>query len=75
MHNPILVSADRSLASLASPDAITASTHAVNAALAEVLAAVRPPDGLPAMREAMSAANSAYPPGRLLRATAESRSF
>jgi acetyl esterase/lipase len=37
---------------LASPDAITAATHAVNAALAEALAAMTPPDGLPAMREA-----------------------
>lgn len=52
LDNPFIVSADRSLASLASPEAITASTHAVNAALAEALAAVTPPSGLPAMREA-----------------------
>lgn len=47
-----LLSADRSLASLCSADAISASTHAVNAGLAETLAAITPPDGLPAMREA-----------------------
>ena len=52
MDNPFLLSAGQSLASLTSPDAITASTHAVNAALAEALAAITPPDGLSALREA-----------------------
>ncbi|MFC0287715.1 alpha/beta hydrolase [Kaistia hirudinis] len=47
-----LLSADRSLASLCSPDAISASTHAVNTRVAEALAAITLPDGLPAMREA-----------------------
>ena len=47
-----LLSGDQSLASLCSPDAISASTHALNASLAETLAAITPPDGLPAMREA-----------------------
>lgn len=52
LDNKFLLSADPSLASLCSPDAITASTHAVNARLAEALAAIAPPDELPAMREA-----------------------
>ena len=52
MDNPFLVSGDQSLALLTSPGAITASTHAVKARLAETLAAVTPPAGLPAMREA-----------------------
>ncbi len=52
MDNPFLLSADQTLASLTSPDAITASTQAVNARLAEALAAIAPPDGLPAMRAA-----------------------
>lgn len=47
-----LLSADRSLASLCSADAISASTHAVNTRVAEALAAITLPDGLPAMREA-----------------------
>jgi len=40
------------VASLTDPQAISASTQAVNAALAETLAALTPPDGLLAMREA-----------------------
>ena len=52
MDNPFLVTADRSVASLTDPQAISASTQAVNAALAETLAALTPPDGLLAMREA-----------------------
>jgi len=52
VDNPFLVTADRSVASLTDPQAISASTRAVNAALAETLAAITPPDGLPAMREA-----------------------
>jgi len=52
MDNPFLLSPDQSLASLTSPDAITASTHAMNAAVAKALAAITPPDGLPALREA-----------------------
>ena len=52
MDNPFIVTADRSVASLMDPQAIFASTQAVTAALAETLAALTPPDGLPAMREA-----------------------
>jgi len=52
VDNPFLVTADRSVASLTDPQAIFASTQAVTAALAETLAALTPPDGLPAMREA-----------------------
>lgn len=52
MDNPFLVTADRSVASLTDPQAISASTQAVTAALAETLAALTPPDGLPAMRDA-----------------------
>jgi acetyl esterase len=52
VDNPFIVTADRSVASLMDPQAIFASTQAVTAALAETLAALTPPDGLPAMREA-----------------------
>jgi acetyl esterase/lipase len=52
VDNPFLVTGNRSVASLTSPDAISASTHAVNAALARTLATMTPPDGLSAMREA-----------------------
>lgn len=52
VDSPFLVSADRSVASLTDPHAISVSTHAVNAALAQRLAAMTPLDGLGAMREA-----------------------
>jgi acetyl esterase len=52
VDNPFLVTANRSVASLTDRNAISASTQAVNAALAQTLAAMTPPDGLPAMREA-----------------------
>jgi acetyl esterase len=52
VDNPFIVTADRSVASLMDPQAIFASTQAVTAALAETLAALTPPVGLPAMREA-----------------------
>jgi acetyl esterase len=52
VDSPFLVGADRTVASLTDPHAISASTHAVNAALAQRLAAMTPLDGLGAMREA-----------------------
>jgi acetyl esterase len=52
LDNPFLAMPHPSVASLTSPDAIAASTHAVNAELAKTLAAITPPDGLPALRNA-----------------------
>lgn len=59
--NPFLVTADRSVASLTDPRAISASTQAVNAALAQTLAAMTLPDGLPAMREAYARGDLGLP--------------
>jgi acetyl esterase/lipase len=61
VDNPFLVTADRPIASLTDPHAISASTHAVNAVLAQTLAAMTPPDGLPAMREAYARGDLGLP--------------
>lgn len=55
VHNPLPLSADRSLASLTSP------THGVNAALAETMAASTPPDRLLATPEAYVRGNLSLP--------------
>ncbi|MBP2302229.1 alpha/beta hydrolase [Azospirillum picis] len=52
MDNPYLVPAGQPLASLTRPDAISASTRAVNQGLAKTLALMTPPAGLAEMRDA-----------------------
>jgi acetyl esterase len=61
VDNPFLVTADHSVASLTDPRAISASTQAVNAALARTLAAMTPPNGLLAMREAYARGDLGLP--------------
>jgi len=51
-HNPYLVSADQPIAALTRDEAISDSTRAVNAKLAQDLASMKPMEGLQEMREA-----------------------